>query len=137
PAADGEDDAVLDLRVDDAPEPLAQLRAALGIAQAFAPMWQVIRGPACRGPVAPSARESDEAIAVLDVAQRAYGPHNLEPTFWRAVALWRGARQEEAVATIAVIARGTPGWATLFDDVVSRWSIPGSRYQSDTIPSWP
>lgn len=80
PVADVEDEALLDLRVDNDPEPLAKLRTAVGLALAFAPMWRVIRGPACRGSVAPTPEETDAAIVVLDAAQREYGPQNREPT---------------------------------------------------------
>lgn len=124
PVADVENEGSLDLRVDNDPEPLAKLRTAVGLALAFAPMWRVIRGPACRGPVAPTPEETAAAIAVLDAAQQEYGPQNLEPTFWRAVALWRASRQHEARQTVAMIARDNPGWAVLFEDVVSRWPIP-------------
>lgn len=123
-AADVEGEGSLDLRVDNDPEPLSKLRTAVGLALAFEPMWRVIRGPACRGPVAPTQEETTAAVAVLDAAQREYGPQNLEPTFWCAVALWRAARQREARITVARIARDNTGWATLFDDVTSRWPIP-------------
>lgn len=124
PAVDVEEDGLLDLRVDNDPEPLAKLRTAVGLSLAFAPMWRVIRGPACRGSVAPTPEETDAAIAVLDSAQQEYGPQNREPAFWRAVALWRSSRQREAGEAVALIARDNPGWAVLFDDVVSRWQIP-------------
>jgi uncharacterized Ntn-hydrolase superfamily protein len=121
-----EDDVLIDLRVDNDPEPLAKLRIAVGLALAFTPMWNAIRGPACRGPVTPTPDETNEALEVLDVAQREYGPQNSEPTFWRAVALWRASRQKEASQVVADIARDNPGWTLLFDDVVSRWAIPPS-----------
>lgn len=124
PGVDVENEGTLDLRVDNDPEPLAKLRTAVTLALAFEPMWRVIRGPACRGPVAPTREESDAAIVVLDAAQQEYGPQNFEPTFWRAVALWRASRQQEAERAVAMIARDNPGWAVLFEDVVSRWPIP-------------
>lgn len=123
---DAEVDAepVLDLRVDDDAEPLVRLRSAVARARAFVPMWDVIRGPACRGPVPPAADESVHAIEVLGTAQREYGRRNLEPSFWRAVALWRAGRQKEARVALDRIARDNSGWTMLFDDVVSRWPIP-------------
>ena len=124
PFSDSADDVILDLRVDNDPEPLAKLRTAVGLALAFTPMWRVIRGPACRGPIAPTTQETDEAIAVLDTAQLAYGPQNVEPAFWRAVALWRASREGEARRALRMIARDNPGWVVLFDDVVSRYPIP-------------
>jgi len=53
-----------------------------------------------------------------------YGSQNREPAFWRAVALWRASRADEAREAIAELARGNPGWAVLFEDVVSRWPVP-------------
>ncbi|MEO7349444.1 MAG: DUF1028 domain-containing protein [Terrimesophilobacter sp.] len=117
-------DVLMDLRVDNDPEPLAQLRTAVGLAIAFEPMWWAIRGPACRGPIAPSREETEEAFEVLTTAQGEYGPQNLEPTFWRAIALWRASRQQEARQALTEIAKDNPGWTLLFDDVVSRWPIP-------------
>lgn len=119
-----DDDAVLDLRVDNDPEPLAQLRIAIRLALVFAPMWRVIRGPACRGPIEPTPEETDEALKVLGAAQREYDSQNLEPTFWRAIALWRASRQREAMAALTKVAQGNSGWRVLFDDVVSRWPVP-------------
>lgn len=121
-----ENEALIDLRVDNDPDSLEQLRSAVCLALAFAPMWRVIRGPACRGPVAPTPEETAEALDVLDVAQREYGTQNVEPTFWRAVALWRASRQEDAAVVLAEIAADNSGWRLLFNDVVSRWPIPRS-----------
>ncbi|MBX3094937.1 MAG: DUF1028 domain-containing protein [Cryobacterium sp.] len=117
-------DTLLDLRVDNDQEPLAQLRRAVDVAVAFAPLWRVIRGPACRGEVAPTPDETEEALLVLDQAQQGYGAENLEPTFWRAVAYWRASQKEEARKLVSWIARENPGWSVLFDDVTSRWPIP-------------
>ncbi|MBX3103988.1 MAG: DUF1028 domain-containing protein [Cryobacterium sp.] len=115
-----EEHPALDLRVDNDAEPLVSLRKAVRIALAFAPMWRVIRGPACRGVAAPTNAETEEAIAVLQRAQTEYGVENLEPTFWLAVAKWRGNSQSEAEQLVSEIAKSNSGWTRLFQDVISR-----------------
>ena len=80
-----------DLRVDDHLEPLTELRRVHAVHRAFDPMLAAIRGPACRGgPATPA--ELEAALATFVAAQAVYGRENLEPTFWRAVALHRAGR---------------------------------------------
>jgi hypothetical protein len=120
PAPPGETGVLFDLRIDDDPEPLIRLRRAVQLAQAFQPMWQHIRGPACRGPLAPTAEQSAAAIAALIAAQEVYGPGNREPDFWRAVALWRSGQKDGAGALVDEFAAAHPGWRELFGHVITR-----------------
>ncbi len=123
PVAPPEDGAVLDLRVDDDPDPLSRLGRAVGLALAFEAMWDVIRGPACRGEAMPTPAQSDDAMLLLEDTQRVYGAENREPSFWRSVALWRAGRHSDALAALAELSEGAPGWRALFQDVTSRWPM--------------
>ena len=111
---------LVDLRVDNHADPLGELAGALRVHEAFVPLWDVIRGPACRGSQRPTPDETALALRVLRHAQVGYGPGNLEPTFWHAVALWRSGRRSEAELEISHIAEDNPGWRLLFTDVASR-----------------
>jgi uncharacterized Ntn-hydrolase superfamily protein len=112
-----EDGVVLDIRVDDHHSPLTELRRIFGLHRAFGPMLTAMRGPACRGPVQAAPEEVEAALAAFDSAQQVYGPQNLEPTFWRAVALARAGRGGECAALVASLAAADPGWAVLFRHV--------------------
>jgi len=112
-----EDGVLLDIRVDDHHSPLTELRRICGLHGAFGPMLAAMRGPACRGPVRATPGEVEAALAAFRGAQQVYGPQNLEPTFWRAVALARAGRGGESDALIASLAAGNPGWAVLFRHV--------------------
>jgi uncharacterized Ntn-hydrolase superfamily protein len=112
-----EDGVLLDIRVDDHHSPLTELRRISRLHRAFGPMLTAMRGPACRGPVPATSAEVEAALAAFSRAQQVYGPQNLEPTFWRAVALARAGRSGESDALVASLAAGNPGWAVLFRHV--------------------
>ena len=84
-----EEGILTDLRVDDNLEPLAELRRVHAIHWAFGPMLHAMRGPACRGEVPATPSELHAALDTFIATQAVYGAGNLEPTFWRAVALYR------------------------------------------------
>lgn len=115
------DDGVLvDLRIDNSPEPLRELRRAYDLKEALQSVWPVIRSAACRGPIAPTPEETENALKVLSVAQSVYGPGNLEPTFWTAMALARANRTAESQRLISEISQGHPGWRELYTGMLRR-----------------
>ena len=61
----------------------------------------------------------EAALQAFSRAQQVYGLQNLEPTFWRAVALARAGRSGESDALVASLAAGNPGWAVLFHHVTT------------------
>lgn len=119
-AAPPDDGVITDLRVDNSAEPLRDLRRASEMHTAFARAWPAIRGPACRGRTAPTASETQEAIATLSAVQQVYGDQNLEPSFWMAVALARSGRITESERLIARIAKGNQGWLVLYASMLDR-----------------
>ena len=76
---DADAGVLLDLRVDDDPEPIAKLARTVEIAMAFHPMWEEIRGAACRGPVPPTPEQSARAIEVLEHVVRPLGARTIVP----------------------------------------------------------
>lgn len=118
-AEHSEDGILVDLRVDDHLDPLGELGRAYDRHRAWTAMLPVVRGPACRGRVAPSRRDLESAAAVLTAAQRTYGSENLEPTLWHAVALHRGGREDDAMRLLAQLRDANLGWVTMFEQVTA------------------
>ncbi len=87
----------LDLRVDDHPDPLGQLRRLVEFARAAGRMTGVFESGLLFAPtIDESMREALEgALAQLDAAQHTLGD-NREPTFWQAVLLAKAGRVDEA-----------------------------------------
>jgi uncharacterized Ntn-hydrolase superfamily protein len=110
---------VLNLRCDDHLAPLTELRRAYDRHVAFQPMLEAMGGPVCRGPVLASAAEVERALIAFDAGQAVYGADNYEPSFWKAVALWRSDRHAEAASLVEQIAAANPGWELIFDHVVN------------------
>jgi len=98
------EDRVVDLRVEDHPEPLAELRRLLRLRRAY-----------------DLTDEGDEHLAAGDVAAagRAYGaatdlaPEVVELAFWAAVALYAGGHRADALARFRAVFAREPVWAEL------------------------
>ncbi len=119
-AASPDDGVIVDLRIDNSPEPLRELRRASELNDAVQRVWPVIRGAACRGPVAPTVNETESALRVLSTAQDVYGRENLEPSFWTAIALDRAGRTAEAHKLISTISQDHAGWSDLYTIMMRR-----------------
>ncbi|WP_033290202.1 DUF1028 domain-containing protein [Amycolatopsis jejuensis] len=106
-------EVVVDLRVDDHPDPLAELARLVPRARAFAVVGGVMfsRGLSL-GPFAGvSSEELDARLAGLAEAAEAIGPDNREADFWRSVLLARARRFAEAAALFAEVAAFRPALA--------------------------
>ncbi len=100
---EGADGTRIDVRVDDHPEPLTELRRLTSLQLAAGQMSEAFA-------VARAGRTA-EAVQMLAGAQETFGTDNLEPTVWAAVLL---ARAGEAAAATKLMGRATarhPGWA--------------------------
>jgi uncharacterized Ntn-hydrolase superfamily protein len=97
-------DRVFDLRVEDHPQPLAELRRLVGVQRAYNHMTA-----------------GDDCVAVKDwaCAEREYGaaqamqPENAEMAFWHAVALASNGRLEPARPLFARAFKADPRWREL------------------------
>jgi len=92
------DDRLVDLRVDDAPDPLGELDRLLRVGGAFAGLLRMLATEGLLGgdPAAAPPGAVDDAVRELEEAQRAMGDGNLEPTAWKGLVLARAGRREEA-----------------------------------------
>lgn len=92
------DDRPVDLRVDDALDPLAELERLLRIGGAFAGLLRML---ATEGLLSGDLASTPpgavrDAVEELDEAQREIGDGNLEPTVWKGLLLARAGRGNEA-----------------------------------------
>lgn len=98
----------VDLRVDDHPEPLAELRRLVGMQRAYALLGRALFQPGgVIGDFTLDEAALDAALGDLDLAQDALGG-NPEPTFWRAVLLARAGRIDDARAAFRGAAARRP-----------------------------
>jgi uncharacterized Ntn-hydrolase superfamily protein len=88
---------LFDLRVDDSPQPLVELRRLVGYARAFRLVTGVFEGGLLFAPTIDESMKAalEEALADLDAAQAVVGD-NREPTFWQGVLLAKAGRVDEA-----------------------------------------
>ncbi len=91
----------LDLRVDDHPEPLAELERLLGVARAYERMN--------RGDAALEAGDTAAALEHYAAAERMAGD-NPEPMFWTAVSLLNAGRADEARPRLERVFAADPRW---------------------------
>jgi uncharacterized Ntn-hydrolase superfamily protein len=114
-------DRKIDIRVDDSPQPLVELKRLLNLTRAYDHM-----------------NNGDDAIAVKnwDKAGEEYGaaaklaPGNLEVTYWYAVALVTAGQVDRALPLFKDIFKADPNWRTLIPRLVDADQLPN---QPDVI----
>jgi uncharacterized Ntn-hydrolase superfamily protein len=97
-------DKVFDVRVDDAGEPLVELRRLVGVSRAYDHL-RLAQAALARGDL-PRMTDEFERAAVL-------AGNNPEMRFWQAVALMRSERIAEGLAVLGKIVRENPNWREL------------------------
>jgi uncharacterized Ntn-hydrolase superfamily protein len=97
-------DKVFDLRVDDASEPLAELRRLVGVNRAYEHM-RLAQAALSRGDSRGMNTEFEQAALL--------GGANPEMRFWQAVALIQSDRVDEGVAILVQIGAGSSNWFEL------------------------
>ena len=98
------EDAIVDLRVDDHPAPLPELRRLLELKRAYDRL-DVAEKLELAGDLDGALREQRAALTAV--------PDNPEIAFWTAISLATHGRVEDARNTMAVAFRAHPGWEEL------------------------
>jgi uncharacterized Ntn-hydrolase superfamily protein len=106
------DQRLVDLRVDDHPEPLVELRRLLAYSAAFDRLSNTFVSGILFRPIDPDAPELARALGELAETQKVIGA-NREPTFWQAVLLAKAGKIEEAREKLREACETNPGWAEL------------------------
>ncbi|HMQ60096.1 MAG TPA: DUF1028 domain-containing protein [Flavilitoribacter sp.] len=97
-------DRKIDLRVDDHPEPLKELRRLLMVHRAYDHMN--------RGDLAVEKGQVEEALREYGAAEAMF-PDNLEMKYWHAVSLANAGRVQEALPIFKAVFRRDRNWKTL------------------------
>jgi uncharacterized Ntn-hydrolase superfamily protein len=97
-------DKLFDIRVDDAREPLAELRRLVGLRRAYEHL---------RMAQAALARDDSNTMSAEFEQAALLGADNPEMRFWQAVALIQSERIDEGLATLAKIAERDSNWLEL------------------------
>jgi uncharacterized Ntn-hydrolase superfamily protein len=97
-------DKIFDLRVDDAPEPLSELRRLVSVSRAYEHL-RLGQAALARG-------DADTMNAEFRQAEQLYGD-NPEMRFWHAVALIEFEHIDEGLALLAEVSARDPNWREL------------------------
>lgn len=108
-------DRVFDLRVDDSPDPLKELRRLLTLQRAYNHMNE--------GDLAVEKNDHERALREYGAAAR-LAPDNLEMVYWHAVALVNMKRIDEALPLFKRVFAGDKNWATLTPRLVKSGLLP-------------
>jgi len=108
-------DRVFDLRVDDHPEPLKELRRLVTLARAFNHMNA--------GDVAVEKHDNEGALREYGAAEKLV-PDNTEMIYWHAVALINMGRVEESLPLFRKVFAADRNWATLTPRLTKAGLIP-------------
>lgn len=108
-------DRVFDLRVDDSPDPLKELRRLLTLQRAYNHMNE--------GDLAVEKNDHERALREYGAAAR-LAPDNLEMVYWHAVALVNMKRVDEALPLFKRVFAGDKNWAILTPRLVKSGLLP-------------
>src|SRR5215204_3448731 len=111
-------DRVFDLRVDDSPEPLRELRRLLVLQRAYNHMND--------GDLAVEKKDNDGALREYSAAA-ALVPDNLEMVYWHAVALVSMGRVDQSLPLFRRVFRADKNWLTLTPRLVKVGLLPSDQ----------
>ena len=111
-------DRTFDLRVDDAPEPLTELRRLVTLQRAYNHMNA--------GDLAVEHKDNEAALREYSAAGRLV-PGNAEMTYWHAVALVNMQRTDEALPLFRRVFAADPNWRTLTPRLVKSGILPDDK----------
>ena len=111
-------DRIFDLRIEDHPEPLKELRRLLVLARAYQHMN--------RGDLAVEKNDNEGALREYSAAAR-LAPDNLEMVYWHAIALANMGRLEDALPLFRKVFSADRNWATLTPRLVKSGLLPNDQ----------
>lgn len=119
-------DVLVDLRVDDHPNPLGELRRLAEMNEAFAGFLALLAAPGLMaGDAAVDDETARDALRQLDRMQVVAGPGNLEPTVWKGVVLARTGHLEQAAEHFERATRSHSGFVPFLVSLRQAGYLPG------------
>jgi uncharacterized Ntn-hydrolase superfamily protein len=119
-------DRLFDLRVDDHPEPLRELRRLVRLQRAYNHMNA--------GDAAVERKDNEGALREYAAAERLV-PGNVEMIYWHAVALANMGRVEESLPLFRRVFAADPNWRTLTPRLVKAGILPDDKRVLERILS--
>ena len=119
-------DRVFDLRIDDHPQPLKELRRLVTLHRAYNHMNA--------GDLAVEKKDNEAALREYSAAEKLV-PDNLEMTYWHAIALVNMNRTDEALPLFRRVFQADPNWRTLTTRLPKSGILPDDKKLLDRITS--
>src|SRR5918993_1684661 len=119
-------DRVFDLRIDDHPQPLKELRRLVTLHRAYNHMNA--------GDLAVEKKDNEAALREYSAAEKLV-PDNLEMTYWHAIALVNMNRTDEALPLFRRVFAADPNWRTLTPRLVKAGILPDDARLIERIVS--
>jgi uncharacterized Ntn-hydrolase superfamily protein len=112
---------IYDVRVDDHPEPLAELRRIVSLRRTYLRLGAVLfdDGPLFDGPGETAQDTLEAALAELEEMEAELDGVNLEPALWRSVLLARAGRSAEAARLLVGPLSSQPSLATFVEGLAT------------------
>ena len=117
-------DRVFDLRIDDHPHPLPELRRLVTLHRAYNHMNA--------GDLAVEHKDNEAALREYSAAEKLV-PDNLEMTYWHAIALVNMNRTDEALPMFRRVFQSDPNWRTLTLRLPKSGILPDDKKLIDRI----
>ena len=117
-------DRVFDLRIDDHPQPLPELRRLVTLHRAYNHMNA--------GDLAVEKKDNEAALREYSAAEKLV-PDNLEMTYWHAIALVNMNRTDEALPLFRRVFQADPNWRTLTTRLPKSGILPDDKKLIDRI----
>lgn len=121
-----------DVRVDDHPEPLAELRRIVDMRRTYQRIGAVLfdDGPLFRADDQVDQAELDFALSQLEEMEAELGGVNHEPSLWRAVLLARSGRVADASALLAAPLAAQPSLAVFVRGLAAAGYLPAAAAEA-------
>lgn len=119
------DGVLVDVRVDDHPDPLPELRRLVGLNRFYDQLLEMLKAPGLLTGAATAASATvEQALADLEAGERLLGD-NQEATMWRGVLLARTGRVDEGAAALRDALDRRPELGPYLAQMVAGGDLPG------------
>jgi hypothetical protein len=123
---------LVDVRVEDSPDPLAELRRLLTLSRGYDALGGLFGSDVLGGDGPPAQETVAAALVSIDAAQSALGGR-AEPVMWQAIVLARAQRPDEARRAAAGAIRANPDLADFLLRLQAQGTVPAGTWDEATL----